>query len=625
MAWPLRMRLGRWIAGILIAAACAISAMSVQAYALNQVLYIETAEISFDTSIAPPLLGWSPATLPIREGTLDPRGSQTGTGAAWLRFGFDREKLGAGSLALWLDSEGGKFDLFLNGEQLKDNFEEAEGQLFSAARRHLVPIDDALLRHGSNVVVMKFDRNLSWLSSVHAIAVGPRADIKWHDDLLYVADFLGPLFVGAILAAMTAITLVFWANRRKERALPWLAALGLLWVLRIFEDELAGAPPAWRAFWSGHDISTFALAFVVAGFAIAYFDRKPQGRWLAAAAAAAGTAMIASYSSAAFLSNPAVTFFIIVLVAAATAALFVREFLQLQRTESAVILAAAFFALTAMLHDSAITAGFWRGIGFNAVPYAGLIAFSAFGFAVGRRFLLAVAAKENLALQLGQRIETTKANLIASESARRSLEVSNAVTQERERMMREIHDGIGSSLVAALASAERQGKSTTTAIVALKGALTDLRIAVDSLEPVEGNIATLLASLRYRVEPEMRKSAITFKWNVEDVPELDWLDSPNALHILRIFQEAFGNILGHANATCISVGCRMELCDGRPGIMIDVSDNGTGFDTSMPVQGKGRRNMSHRAEALRGRLWIRSQPGSGTTTSLWVPLLRAKV
>ena len=68
-------------------------------------------------------------------------------------------------------------------------------------------------------------------------------------------------------------------------------------------------------------------------------------------------------------------------------------------------------------------------------------------------------------MHLGQRIETTKANLLASESARHSLEVAHAVKLERERLMREIHDGIGSSLVAALASAERQGKESTTAVV----------------------------------------------------------------------------------------------------------------------------------------------------------------
>lgn len=233
-----------------------------------------------------------------------------------------------------------------------------------------------------------------------------------------------------------------------------------------------------------------------------------------------------------------------------------------------------------------------------------------------------LSEKSRINAQLEQRIETTKANLLVSESARRRLEVENAVTDERERMMREIHDGIGSSLVAALASAERQGKQGSTAVFVLKGALSDLRIAVDSLEPIEGDVATLLASLRYRLEPEMKKSGVSFDWHVEEVPEIKWLDAPNAIHVLRIFQETLGNVLGHAEASMIRVECQAQLRQGRPGVSIDVSDNGKGFDSSAPTQGHGRKNMKSRAEALGARLYIESTPGKGSRTSLWLPLLR---
>lgn len=241
-----------------------------------------------------------------------------------------------------------------------------------------------------------------------------------------------------------------------------------------------------------------------------------------------------------------------------------------------------------------------------------------------RKLRRTIFDKEAINAQLEHRIETTKANLLVSENARRQLEVANAITHERERLMREIHDGIGSSLVAALASAERQGKQSSTAVVALKNALSDLRIAVDSLEPVEGDVATLLAGLRYRLEPEVRKAGITFDWKVEDVPELKWLDAPNALHVLRVFQEALGNILGHAEASVISVSCTTQLQFGRPGILIELADNGKGFDTSVPAQGHGRKNMKDRAEALGGNLVTESAPGHGSRTSLWLPLIRAR-
>jgi len=235
---------------------------------------------------------------------------------------------------------------------------------------------------------------------------------------------------------------------------------------------------------------------------------------------------------------------------------------------------------------------------------------------------LAETERRNHALD--ERIEKTKAHLLASENARRNLEVSNAVSKERERIMREIHDGIGSGLVAALASAERHGRQDSTAVFALKGALADLKIAVDSLEAVEGNVATLLASLRYRLEPELKKSGVEFAWKVEDVPQLDWLDASNALHVLRIFQETIVNIIAHAEATVIDVGCRFEVSQGRPGILITMADNGKGYDTATRSSGHGRKNVEHRAEALDARLEIESRIGKGSRTALWLPLIRSR-
>jgi signal transduction histidine kinase len=241
-----------------------------------------------------------------------------------------------------------------------------------------------------------------------------------------------------------------------------------------------------------------------------------------------------------------------------------------------------------------------------------------------RSLQMKMSATEEQNFALGERIEKTKARLLASENARRNLEVSNAVTLERERIMREIHDGIGSGLVAALASAERQGKEGSTAVFALKGALADLKIAVDSLDPVDGNVATLLASLRYRLEPDLRKSGIAFDWNVDDVPSLPWMDAPNALHVLRIFQESIVNIVTHAQATLIRVECRLELSQSRLGVIVAVSDNGKGYDVTSTSGGHGTKNIKARAEALGAQVKLESEPNKGSRTTLWLPLIRGR-
>jgi signal transduction histidine kinase len=287
-------------------------------------------------------------------------------------------------------------------------------------------------------------------------------------------------------------------------------------------------------------------------------------------------------------------------------------------------------AFAAAFHDLGWLPGAVR-LRFDAMPFAGLILIAAFAYVTGSHVLRTLTGMEDLNEILENRVRAASAGLAASEAARRALEVAGAITRERERLMREIHDGIGSSLVTTIAASERQGEESSNVAI-LKRALTDLRVAVDSLEPVQGDIATLLASLRYRVEPELRSAGIVFDWQVQEVPQLDWLGPVNALHVLRIFQEALSNIAGHAQATSIRVGCRAE----RSGVLIEVSDNGVGFDMRYVDKLFGVFQRLHTDEVFKGTgiglalvkriinkyngdVWANAEPGQGAAFYFSLP------
>ena len=87
----------------------------------------------------------------------------------------------------------------------------------------------------------------------------------------------------------------------------------------------------------------------------------------------------------------------------------------------------------------------------------------------------------------------------------------------------------------------------------LRSCIDDLKLAIDSMEPVEADLLLLLATPRFRLGSLLKSSTISQVWNISDVPALHWLDPRNALHILRILQEAFANILKHAQASEIRV------------------------------------------------------------------------
>ena len=198
--------------------------------------------------------------------------------------------------------------------------------------------------------------------------------------------------------------------------------------------------------------------------------------------------------------------------------------------------------------------------------------------------------------------------------------------------MREMHDGIGSNLVSALTVA-RQQQHPANSVRTLERALFDLKLTVDSLEPMQGNVVALLGNFRHRVQPDLEDAGITCRWAVNDCQLVEWLDPTNALHLLRIFQEAVGNLMLHSEASSITIGCIEQLNSGQAGVLAFVEDDGRGFAPPFELTsgdaprghrqgGRGLFNMAARAKSMHARFTCSSQLGRGTKISVWLPYRR---
>ncbi len=611
--------------GIIIILAITILLPGQSASAKDQVIIFQDVAYSFEPTLAPPSLGWRQTTLPLNGNVLGVEKPGLEPRIVWLRFSFDRGELGAGPFAISIDATSQVFETFVGNQLVSSNLSIYGNEYLRSYQPYLIYFSGSALSPNSNTISLRIHTSTGMIQTLDGIRIGQDIAVKQHFDRQYFSQYLGPQLVSAALMALTLLVSILWFTRRREKALAGLAVLGILWIANNLQHQLLSSFGAPVFFQYVMIAFPFFIMFSFVGFATSFFQNSIEKSLKLTAVFTILMAALARYLWFVVPFSNVVVICFAVPAAVAISCLFLKEAMRTERSESIAVLAAVICAFLFILHDLGREIALWHGAGFELMPYASILVFCTFGFAIGKRVLASLAAKEDLTAQLGQRIETTKANLLISEKARRELEVSSAITQERERMMREIHDGIGSSLVAALASAERQGRQSSTAVVALKSALTDLRIAVDSLEPVEGNVTTLLASLRYRIEPELKKANMAFEWKVDEVPELDWIDAPNALHVLRIFQEAFGNILGHAKANRIRVACKMQLSEGRPGIIIEVADNGRGFDPTVRPGGRGRQNMRDRAEALGGKLSIEGAPNAGCSVTLWLPLIRPKL
>lgn len=208
-------------------------------------------------------------------------------------------------------------------------------------------------------------------------------------------------------------------------------------------------------------------------------------------------------------------------------------------------------------------------------------------------------------------------DLADSHEKLRQIERQQTLDGERQRIMQEIHDGLGSSLISALRVVERGKMSNTELTAILKGCIDDLKLAIDSMVPVDKNLLLLLATLRFRLGPRLESAGVKLKWQVENIPTIDWLDSRSALHILRILQECITNIIKHTSSTTVEVAAH---CDNEF-VVVSVKDNGPGFNPTNlnGTSGKGLSGQKNRALAIGANIvWVSNS--SGTTVTLHIPL-----
>jgi signal transduction histidine kinase len=197
----------------------------------------------------------------------------------------------------------------------------------------------------------------------------------------------------------------------------------------------------------------------------------------------------------------------------------------------------------------------------------------------------------------------------------RKLEREYATTEERQRIMQDMHDGVGSHLLSTLALVQRGNATAAHMETMLKECLDDMRLVIDASSPSEPDLLPVLGNLRFRMEARFRDLGLAFEWRNRDLPDSLEINPHAGLQVLRILQEALTNILKHARASRILV----DLQFSADTLLVALEDDGVGFDEAMPASGYGLGNMRMRAGRIGADLHIAAQ-AHGTRLTLTVPL-----
>ncbi|MBR0830804.1 histidine kinase [Bradyrhizobium manausense] len=497
----------------------------------------------------------------------------------------------------------------------------------------IVVIPSSLLRDGSNQITLRLFVWGPLKGFLDTVYVGPDDKLRDAYDTRALLFVTVPVVLSAWQSLLAVILAIMWLMRRREPVYGVLALGMLVGAVQAFVPPPVPPAPYPR-------IAAILLASapiesaLVVVFAVLFFGWRWPRLGLLIFAPGLTIFMVGLFASQPlprivflFLGVPTVGVCLMLLAIIVTRAVIKR-----QDAASFVFGCAVTIVLTCWFHDMLQVFEIIQ----DERTFVTRLSYSAMLVAIGAgltwRFARALNQVDSFAGQLVTRVreaeERLKASFVREEERARAAALAN----ERTRLMRDLHDGLGGQLISIVALSER-GNTGATITDAARAALKDLRLVIDSMDDIGGDLMLALGSWRERAAAQLRPHDIALDWRVtspQGLPLHPELRPWHVIQIVRILDEAVTNAVKHASARHIKV--TIETLDGGPdgpyGV-ISIEDDGKGF--ALAVNGadngealaaglaaRGLRNMKSRAARCGAALDIGSGP-TGTSVRLQLP------
>jgi signal transduction histidine kinase len=458
------------------------------------------------------------------------------------------------------------------------------------------------------------------------VVFGPAEPVYAEYRRAYRLRIAAAFAIAVISLSLGALSLLLWVRQREQLYLFY--GLGdLLWALHISDTLFQTAPLPWP-WWGIVTFSAYMMAGVfICKFSLALLDAhkgaiKTITDWHLLLTLPLAALTIAANVPLAWRAWQGVT----VIICCWTGVLVVRHGFRAQALEKRVLAMAAAVTAGAALRDFVVIKMMPDAFGEIAwVRFAWVIYAITLAWVIAERLRKSTEALEKLNNSLSTRLAEREKELKEVFSRQIAADRRQAAAEERQRLTRDMHDGIGSQLAGTLLLAQDPAFPRLLITEHIRDALDNLKLTVDAMQEADGDIATILGALRYRLGPRLQACGLALKWHVQPLPLVDGWSIQHARHLQLILFEAFSNIMAHARATEAELCALYENEHQGGSICIGLRDNGRGFAPGelSVAGGQGLTNMRIRAEKIQASLEVDSD-SSGTRITIRLPLANPK-
>ncbi len=559
---------------------------------------------------------WTPRTLPIRTCKIKCETPYVGYAYRFTVDGTAQNRWG-----VYVRRADSNVAAYLNGQLigLRGRMEMPPSSIRTA---QLFEFPATLLRPGANVLVLIVVRELRGFGGLSPFHIG---ELEQLQPALQSRRFLTedlPYGVSWLHGASALIALGLLLAGRREPVMIWYTVSAAFWLLYTLLGQIPDWPadPLARQQWMW--LSSLGCMCFTTLFGVSLHDKPPRTAVVLLIAifvlgianvAAAGSLPGLDWYTRLIWPQYYVKWSGYVLIPVAFFAISRYAARSLRPVNAGWV--AAMFVLPALLGIGDMLNG--PGVlEFALSPISGLGITAAFWLELSRRIQDNARRMAAFNSELENTVRERELQLRNSFQQLGEVERARTLAEERTRIMRDMHDGVGGQLTLLLGVVADEQVSREEIARQLQQSLEDLRLVVDSLQASPGNdLLETLGIFRERVEPRLRQAGLSLHWRANPDLELPGFGPEAALKLFRILQEALSNVLRHAQARNIELRVTADARD----LVIDVADDGHGLPEPAPRRGQGLRNIRARIAELGGTLRIESAAGKGTCLQIRVP------
>lgn len=427
---------------------------------------------------------------------------------------------------------------------------------------------------------------------------------------------------GAVAFALMLITLQLAVGRRKEPVYALLCANAVYWVASGFQYTHDFTGQENLSMWFGWAVDVSVNWVVVLGFLFAYeMERLAYPRFRVTLVLYACLATFATMPIWAWNKNALIAQHLInAVVFIVSNSLLTWNAIRRPGHSIWLLSIGLWIVLGLGLHDLLYLTNQTHPDNIHAFQFSVVVMFLIFMYVTNRRFLQTLAATERHQVELQEKLVEQEQQLAEQHQALEAFRLENSLRAQRDSIMQDLHDRVGSSLTTVLYRVRGGGVSADETTLLLQELEDELR---NISKPTVGDAQTLneiLADLRQRVQRRLDHGAIALAWDVDPyLPETP-LTPAVAMHLRALLNEAIANVIKHANATQI----RVSAGASDTSVTIEVQDNGRGFDIQKVTNGRGLTGMKYRAAEIGATLEEQTSEGQGCQVKLTIPIAKTE-